>query len=77
MRLLKLISPACVVGASVGFAGTTVYDLRSDWSDTSNPNGQCALNQGSSTLHWAPNIYSLGGQSGAPANDGPIGECLR
>jgi len=63
MRLHKLLLHICVLGISVGFAGTTVYDLKTDWSETQNPNGQWAYNQGSSALPWSPNIYSLGGQS--------------
>jgi hypothetical protein len=46
-------------------AGFIVYDLASDWSDTSNPNGTWSYRQGSSLLPEVPN-YTAGGTVAFP-----------
>jgi hypothetical protein len=49
-KRLYLILLVIVVLAFPGSVGATVYDLKTDWSDTTNPNGPWTYNQGVTPL---------------------------
>jgi hypothetical protein len=60
LALLVLVALVLMLGGMVrARAGFIVYDLASDWSDTSNPNGTWSYRQGSSLLPEVPN-FSFG-----------------
>jgi len=46
-----------------GLAGAMVYDLKNDWSNTSNPNGLWSYNQGTTPLPLIADFFPPEGQS--------------
>lgn len=49
-QLAAALSVACLIAAASSAGAATVWDLKSDWSETSNPNGPWSYNNDSSPL---------------------------
>ncbi|MEL4180729.1 PEP-CTERM sorting domain-containing protein [Roseateles sp. PN1] len=65
--MFKKIVVGCVLsGAALGSWAGAIWDLAADWSDTINPNGAWALNQGSTPLTNIPD-FTAADTSGIPA----------
>ena len=57
-----------VIVSMPSIAGATLYDLKTDWSDTTNPNGVWTYRQGTTVLPLQTNFYTTGQSAWAEAN---------
>ena len=51
------VTQTFTISAGTGPGSTTVYDLSSNWSNSSNPNGPWSYNQGSTPLPFSAKLY--------------------
>jgi uncharacterized protein (TIGR03437 family) len=56
------VTQTFTISPSTSPVGTTVYDLSSNWSNSSNPNGPWSINQGATPLPFVP-LWNAGSNS--------------